>query len=311
MRIEAEDGIVLPTAMTVMLVLSLLTAAALGVSVNVSDTSKHDRRAKQALSAAEAGLQVAFYRMNQASSAALPANRCLTTVAVVPGTAPAAAGECPGHTEQLGNGTSYTYYVTPTLGATGTCASVPGVTPLTTDRCITAVGTAGGVSRRVQMRSSMKLSFTDFSRAGLVGKTKVYFDNSEQVESDVGSNGNVELRNSIEVKSGSASTGRVLLATGGTSTYGGSVTVQGGTPDQPGALRSPPDRLREPGADGQQQQRRASVIGLQPDHARVRPGLGRLHAAPRHVPLLQHESRQQREAQAVEQPADAHLHRLT
>ena len=70
--IRGEEGIVLPIAMTVMLILSLLTAVAMGVSVNLSDTSNVDRRSKQALSAAEAGLQVAAYRVNQASSAAAP-----------------------------------------------------------------------------------------------------------------------------------------------------------------------------------------------------------------------------------------------
>ncbi len=46
----------------------------------------------------------------------------------------------------------------------------------------------------------------------MIGKSKVYFDNSDVAESDVGSNGNVELRNSVEVKaSGSHSQGAVLL----------------------------------------------------------------------------------------------------
>ena len=157
--------------------------------------------------------------MNQSSSAALPANRCLTTVAVVPGTAPAAAGECPGQTEQLGNSAQYTYYVTPQLGASGACASVPGVTPLPTDRCITVVGTVNpgatnAVSRRVQMRASTKRAFTDFSRAGSSASRSCYSNNSLKFECDIGSNGHVDLRNSIDVyTSGSVSTGKVMCAT--------------------------------------------------------------------------------------------------
>ena len=121
--------------------------------------------------------------------------------------------------------------MTPTLGATGACASVPGVTPLTTDRCITSVGTANGVKRRVQMRSSTKLSFMDFSRAGLVGESVVYAKNSGKFTSDIGTNGHVDFGNSVDVytSSGARPPGKVMIAPGGTYSYGSSINVQGGT----------------------------------------------------------------------------------
>ena len=145
--IKEENGMALPVVLSLMLLLSMLVAVAVSSAISVNNSSQRDNKYKRALSAAEAGLQVASYRMNQFSSAQLPTTSCLSDTVVSP-----TAGECPASTPvSLGNGASYSYRVTPVLGPTGAtaCAVVPGQDHAPTDRCITAVGTAGGISRRL------------------------------------------------------------------------------------------------------------------------------------------------------------------
>jgi Tfp pilus assembly protein PilX len=222
--LKAQDGIALPVATAMLLVITLFVAAFLTVAIQVNETSRTDRSAKRALAAAEAGLQAAVYRLNSIRPA-ISETQCLQDVGV-------AAAQCgTGFTEQLGNGAQYTYWVSQELGTTGTCVSVPGVATSEDDRCITSIGTVGGVSRRIQSRVIARPSLPDFGNAGLVGKSLVYGWNSVKLFSDVGSNVHVQLVNSVEVSDNSSIDvdGRVLLLTGGTYNYQNSVTVDGGT----------------------------------------------------------------------------------
>lgn len=142
----SQEGVALPVATAMLLVISLFVIAFFSVTLQVNDTSIKDRSSKRTLAAAEAGLQTALYRMNRIGATPDPA-LCFTTDWVPQDM----GGQCPAAPEvPLGNGAAFTYYVTPELG-TGSCLGVPG---LPTDRCVTAVGKAGGVQRRVQVRAS-------------------------------------------------------------------------------------------------------------------------------------------------------------
>jgi Tfp pilus assembly protein PilX len=233
--LRSEDGVALPVASGMLMVISILAVGFFTVSTQVNDTSVDSRSSKRALAAAEAGLQTAVYRLNLLNqSAAANAANCLTTTWV----APTAGGECTGptrsQTEQLGNDASYTYYVSPatTAGSAG-CITLSGVATSSSDRCITSVGTANGVTRRVQTRVVQQPTTTipDFNSVGLVGKSLVYAWNSVKMSSDVGSNTRVEFQNSIEVNDNDAINvdGKVMLLTGGQYVPGNSVTVEGGT----------------------------------------------------------------------------------
>lgn len=228
--LRSEDGVALPVASGMLMVVSILVVGFFAVSMRVNDTSVESRSSKRALAAAEAGLQTAVYRLNLLSqSAAANAANCLTTTWVAP-----TAGECTGQPESIGNGASYTYYVTPatTAGSAG-CVTLSGVATSATDRCITSVGTVNGVSRRIQTRVVQQPTTTipDFNSVGLVGKSLVYAWNSVKMSSDVGSNTRVEFQNSIEVSDNDAINvdGKVMLLTGGQYVPGNSVTVEGGT----------------------------------------------------------------------------------
>jgi Tfp pilus assembly protein PilX len=223
-----QSGVAMPTATSMLMVVSLLVAAGLATATQLSHGSNRDQDQKRALSAAEAGIQTAVYRMNQIRNPKVPGTMCLTTGPVAPSGTPA---ECPASpVESLGNGSSFYYYVTPRLGATGTCALMPGQLTETTDRCITAVGTADGVTRRLQVRVAEKNVFGGSFDVGLLGKSVFYAYNAVTMTSDIGSNGTVYLNNSVtaEGEESLGVDGAVKLLQGGTYTALNSVTVEGG-----------------------------------------------------------------------------------
>jgi Tfp pilus assembly protein PilX len=223
---KSQDGVALPVASGMLMVVSILVVGFFTVAMRVNSTSVGDRSSKRALAAAEAGLQTAVYRLNllNQSSAANAAN-CLTTTWVAP-----TGDECPGHAESIGNGAQFRYYVTPAGSASG-CVTLPGVATSTADRCVTSVGTAGGVTRRVQTRVVSQSVIPPFNQVGLIGKSLVYAYNSANLNSDVGSNLRVVFENSVNVYDNDAINvdGKVMLLEGGTYDYENSVKIDGGT----------------------------------------------------------------------------------
>jgi Tfp pilus assembly protein PilX len=226
--LKTQDGVALPVATAMMLVISLFVVGFFTVSLRVNDTSIADRSTKRALAAAEAGLQTALYRLNQIRPA-IADGMCLTTGPVAPN-----AGECDGYTEQLGNGAQFAYYVTPTAAyqpVGSTCVLLPGQTATAADRCITAIGTAGGISRRVQVRVSNTSGPVTFKDIGLLGDTLVHAGNSAEITSDVGTNGTVQFGNSAKTFASPSIDvdGAVLLGPGATyTTQGSSQEIAGG-----------------------------------------------------------------------------------
>jgi hypothetical protein len=220
---KSQEGVALPVATAMLLVISLFVVAFFSVTLQVNDTSIDDRSTKRALAAAEAGLQTALYRMNRIPTPD-DGTSCFTfTWVVLP-----ASGQCPAAPEvSLGNGAVFWYYVTPELG-TGSCLGVAG---LPTDRCITAVGKVGGVQRRVQVRASRLTGPPSYKSIGLVSKSLMYAGNSSEITSDVGSNGQVHFGNSAKTFSNSSAgiDGAVLHAPGSTwGTSGSGQQIAGG-----------------------------------------------------------------------------------
>jgi Tfp pilus assembly protein PilX len=190
----SQEGVALPVATAMLLVISLFVIAFFSVTLQVNETSIDDRSSKRALAAAEAGLQMALYRMNEIGTS--QPTQCFTTNWVPP-----VSGQCPAAPDgQLGNGATYTYYVTPELG-TGLCL---GVTGAETDRCITAVGRAGGLQRRVQVRANTLTGTISYKSVGLMSKSLMYGGNSSKITSDMGANGLVHWGNSAETFSNPA-----------------------------------------------------------------------------------------------------------
>lgn len=216
-HLKREDGVAMPVMTWMLVVVSLLVTGFFTVSLQLSDTTNEDRSSKRALAAAEAGLQTAVYRLNQID---VPPTQCLADAPVAPG----AGSECPVSTSvSLGSDASFRYYVTPE-GAASECVTLPEQGNMPTDRCVTAIGTVNGVTRRLQVRVANQPGPPSFNQVGLLGRTQVFAGNSSKMWSDVGSNGNVTMGNSAEIhKPGSIDVdGGILRGPGSTYTTEGS-----------------------------------------------------------------------------------------
>jgi hypothetical protein len=247
---KSQEGVALPVAMAMMLVISLIVVAFFTTALQVNETSVKDRSTKRALAAAEAGLQMAMYRLNQIGTN--QPTQCLTTtpttttwVALLP------SGQCPVSTdEDVGNGASYTYYVTPEIinlaPAQQSCILLPGQTPADTDRCITVIGHSDGVQpdgvqRRVQVR--VNTGAVSYKSVGLMSNSLIYAGTSAKITSEVAANGIVHFGNSAKTFSDPSADidGSVLHAPD--STYqisGSSQVIAGGRQSVPTPYEFPP-----------------------------------------------------------------------
>lgn len=188
--LRRQDGIALPVVIGSLTVVTGLAVGTFAVSVESHHASSRDRDSKRALAAAEAGLQMAILKITDSEPGP---NDCVVNTGPVP--IDDATGECP-WTENIsiGNGATYRYVVS--TPASGDCATVPGFVPNEAeDRCITAIGTASGIRRRLQMRFFFQPPFLPWGNAGLVGKNKVDIGNNKIIDSAIGTNGQVILGN--------------------------------------------------------------------------------------------------------------------
>ncbi|HEX2162072.1 MAG TPA: hypothetical protein VHF88_09665 [Thermoleophilaceae bacterium] len=233
-----QDGVAIVVAIGALGVLLILSTVAFSASSQLSDTSKVDRSARSAFQAAEAGLDVATYRINNL----LPLGGGAGCVAGVEDAT--ADGSCVAG-EQLADGASWSYEVTPDLDEEnydellpgGRCAGFPiqfdadDLDLTLRSRCITATGTAHGQTRRVQARlalftgtSSETPGTTLFPVGGIIGLDGVTLSNAAQVSGSVASNGQVELSNAARV------TGAAILGPGAPAPdVGNAATIGQGT----------------------------------------------------------------------------------
>jgi Tfp pilus assembly protein PilX len=203
-RLAQEDGIAMVIAMATVAICLALGAAVFAASGQLTTSSAKDTNKKRALQAAQAGLTVAMQRLTliSANPSSSFADNCVTDREV----AWSYTTRCPAQTGQLGNGASYTYYVTPSLDSTQTgiselrasCALAPAGSG---ERCVSAIGSVAGVTRRVQVRI---LAPPLFDIYGLVGLKKVNVDSSDTwggsnfaVSADTGSNGQISFGQNI------------------------------------------------------------------------------------------------------------------
>jgi type II secretory pathway pseudopilin PulG len=182
--LRGTEGFALITALLVMLIVGLLTAAAVDVATQTSTSTTQDNNVKAALEAAEAGLQVATYRI----SAIKPSEtQCIAggTIETPPSGTYCAASPI----EPLGNRASFRYWTSLPLAASSKCAG--GTVELKsgyTQRCITAEGKVGSVSQRLATRLQSSLAEPLFTVAGVLGLTEVRVSGSVHIPGLVASN---------------------------------------------------------------------------------------------------------------------------
>ncbi len=231
-RLADERGIALVVALSVLLVTLLLAGVAIAVAVANDSFSNRDTNATTAVQAADAGARTAEYRLN----VFLPAgNNCPTptTTAVGSGGAPSAT-ICAPQTGTLGNGATFTYWVSRAMQTGDTCAgpSVSSSQSAVEQRCITAIGTANGISARVQERVAAYNSTPVFPTA-IFGTKSVTISNNVTIVSDtqgdpalIGTNG---VLNAAPSGGGRTVIDGYALPPGATLNIGGNVTNNGPT----------------------------------------------------------------------------------
>jgi len=202
----------LPLAMAVLALVLSLAAWSATAADDLHRSSEQSRSAKRALGPADAGVQHARWRLSQAP--APTAAQCVLSDAGP--AAPAAGGACPAPTgtSDLGNGAAFRYVISPVLAAGATCAGVA-VAAGTTARCVTSVGSAGGVERRVQTALvSEPPAAGGFVPPGLVGLTRVTVNNGIEMarcpddpQGVMGSNGQIEAINGVKLRDAPCGTG--------------------------------------------------------------------------------------------------------
>ncbi len=186
-QLRTQAGFVLPTAVIVMLVITLLIGSAVTVATQTSTSTTRDNNSKAALEAAEAGLQVASYRVSQFKPE--EAN-CITGSGEASPTGTGAY--CEGSSaESIGNGATFQYWTTKALASGEKCAGhTIEVKAGVAQRCITSEGKVGGVSpgTRLQTRVESAIGESLFSINGILGLEEVLVNGSVTATAVVASN---------------------------------------------------------------------------------------------------------------------------
>ena len=198
----SERGIALPTAVMMVMIVGMLAVALVATSTTGSRQSTRDRSVKRALAAADAGLQVAVYRMNQVRHAE---NECVAVASdgSLEVRSVGADGWCTMEAEGLGDSASYTYRVSQAINVrqngqnlvqrkvVATGCVLPGATP---QNCLAQ----NGVKRRTLTVVGSPVGSIFGSRGVLSDKT-VRVEENGKIISDVASNEDVIIDNNGEI----------------------------------------------------------------------------------------------------------------
>jgi Tfp pilus assembly protein PilX len=189
-RSAGAAGFVLPTAIIVLLILTVLIGAAITVASQTSTSTTRDNNVKAALEAAEAGLQTASYRLSKLEPK--ESKQCINGSKTV-------EEKCESGTESLGNGATFQYWTSKGLAPGEKCAGETIVTVTNpAQRCITSIGTVNGVQRRAQERASL-LRPPLFEVNGIVGLKSVSIKQVSELKGAIGTNGTITLTNGDKV----------------------------------------------------------------------------------------------------------------
>jgi Tfp pilus assembly protein PilX len=190
---RSDSGFVMPLVIIVLFVVAILTVVSISVATQASKSSARDTSVKTALAAAEAGLQLAVYRIDEMEPGA---NECITS------TSHEVKALCEGSTESLANGASYKYWTTSQLSAGSTCVGTyaSGVT----QRCVTAEGSVSGLSTNVRLQTRVEAAVGEklFSVHGILGLKEVIVSGSVKATAVVASNTKIEGTGSANFEKG-------------------------------------------------------------------------------------------------------------
>ncbi len=200
-------------AIIAVFIVTTLVAVSISLAVQTNGSTRRDANKKNALEAAEAGLQVALYRLNMLR----PQDTfCVGDLAGLPDS----TGWCKSATYSLGNGSTYQYWTTPVI-STSSCVGLTVVNSLSiSQRCVTAVGTSNGVSARSQIRAAAFSAEPLFPYGGIIGVNGITNGNNAVISGGEASNKVISGGNNNTTISGGVS-----LGPGGSYTGAGSPTI--------------------------------------------------------------------------------------
>jgi Tfp pilus assembly protein PilX len=203
-RLSAENGSALVIAILVLMIISAIAAAAVTVSTQTNGSTRRDGNKKNALEAAEAGLQVALYRLNMLRP---DDSHCVGDAVSLPD----GTGICASSSYTLGNGSTYAYYTTPTLAPGASCVGLTLSSDTTiSQRCVTAVGITNGISARSQIRVAAFGAVPLFPVAGITGLKSITNNQNSSIGGWEASNGTITALNNTSI------TGDIELGPAGT-----------------------------------------------------------------------------------------------
>jgi hypothetical protein len=177
---RSEHGMALPTALFAMIASFGLASVAVISSVNAQRGTHRDSASKNAIAAADAGAGVALLRLNRFQSRLNGSNRCVGPAGEPQGEYPVLnSGWCPPTAPETVGGATFSYMISAFKAGS--------------ELSIVGVGSVGGVSRRVNVKLSALNRKKVFQDEQLIGETGIKLEGGVTLETDMGTNGNVEL----------------------------------------------------------------------------------------------------------------------
>ena len=191
-----ETGAAILMVITVVTVGLAVGGAAVFTATNVLRGSVRDESSKDALAAADAGVQLALLRQNQV--AVSESNPCVAGSAGTFAAGPVGEGGwCPAFDGTAGDA-SFSYRVTPPVDS-----------ELTSRIQIVATGTAAGTTRRVHVLAESPRANAVFAENSVIGKDFVHLDANSRVFANTGTNGSITVTGNADL-CGSAQYGVAL-----------------------------------------------------------------------------------------------------
>jgi Tfp pilus assembly protein PilX/cytoskeletal protein CcmA (bactofilin family) len=184
--LRSERGVALPVAVSVLMVSGALAGAAATSAVTGDRQSNRDRSVKRAVAAADAGLNIAAYRLNHFATALTPTLQCVSlnaTSGLLQVEAALGDNWCREQTEDLGEGTIYRYRV-----STRVLVNVGGQSVW--QRKIVSTGIANGVQRRA-IKTVAAPSGTPLFEDAVFSDQDMVMNGAARVDGSVRSNGNL------------------------------------------------------------------------------------------------------------------------
>ena len=193
---HSEQGLAIPIALAVLLISGIVAAVAMASSLAATSQSRRDRNAKRAIAAADAGIDVATYRLNKLANVLTTVLPCVSLNAqtrVLYVEAVVGDGWCREQSEELEQGGSFTYRVSNAVRFHDADQDQD-----VWQRKIVSVGTVNGVRRRVVSTLNAPTGTSLFTDA-VFSDEDFTMRNSARIDGSVRSNGNIITQNSAQI----------------------------------------------------------------------------------------------------------------